>query len=305
MTAIRVGFVGLGAMGAPMAGHVHRAGCLHAVWNRSPSRSEPFAAEHPGVTVSPDCETLAREVDVIALCVAADRDVLQVVEQLIPGLRPGSVVVDHSTVSPDTARRVAARLGAIGVGFVDAPVTGGVEGAMAGRLAVMVGGDPESVERARPVIECYARVWHHLGPAGAGQSAKAVNQLIVAGIAEAVCEALALVEGLDLPRAEMLELLSGGAAGSWFLSHRGKTMLEDRFESGFAPPLLLKDLRICRGLFDGLGADSELLKLAIDDYQALIDAGLNGADISSLIRLKRQRLGGGRHGASEPERDDE
>jgi 3-hydroxyisobutyrate dehydrogenase len=201
-------------------------------------------------------------------------------------LRPGQVVIDHSTVAPLTARELAADLAELDVAFIDAPVTGGVEGAKNGQLAIMVGGDDAAAEKVRRVMDCYARLVHHLGPSGAGQSAKAVNQLMVAGIAEAVCESLALMRRLDLPSEPMLEILGGGAAGNWFLDKRGRTMLADSFETGFEPKLLLKDLKICEHLCDEAGLESSVLSLAIPDYQRLVDAGEKGRDISALFRHK-------------------
>lgn len=287
----RTAFIGLGAMGAPMAGHLQRAGLLAAAWNRSRARAEAFAEAHPGARLAETLPEAAAEADVIAICVSADDDLRAVVEGLAPALRPGMTVVDHSTVAPATACELHARLGEDGVAFIDAPVTGGVEGARNGTLAIMVGGDAEAATRTGPVFEAYARIWHHLGPSGAGQSAKSLNQLICAGIAEAVCEALAMVERLNLPAEPMLELLGGGAAGSWFLDKRGRTMLADSFDVGFAPELLLKDLKICRALLEENGFDSAVLNAALPDYQRLVDAGEPGRDISALIRLKRGLAG--------------
>jgi 3-hydroxyisobutyrate dehydrogenase len=284
--AMNVGFIGLGAMGAPMAAHLYDRGLLAAVWNRSAGKARDFAREHAGVRAAPSPESLAGTVDVVGVCVSADDDIAAVVEAMLPALRPGQTVVDHSTVAPATARTLAERVGATGAGFVDAPVTGGVEGAVEGRLAIMAGGDAAAVERLEPVFAAYGRTWRHLGPTGSGQSAKAVNQLIVAGIAEAVCEGLALVERLGLPQAEMLELLGGGAAGNWFLDKRGRTMLDDSFDTGFDPRLLLKDLRICARLAEEHAFESSVLRAAIDDYRRLIDSGRAGGDISSLIRIK-------------------
>jgi 3-hydroxyisobutyrate dehydrogenase len=284
----RTAFIGLGAMGAPMAGHLHRAGHLAAVWNRSRDKSERFAADHPGTALPESLAELAGIAEAVLICVSADDDLRAVVEQLEPGLREGSIVVDHSTVAPATAREIAERLAARDVHFVDAPVTGGVEGAIHGRLAIMAGGEAEALARLEPVFGAYGKLWRHLGPAGAGQSAKAVNQLIVAGVAEAVCEALALVEALGLPAEAMLELLGGGAAGSWFLEKRGRTMLDDSFDTGFAPALLLKDLKICRALIDEAGFRSSILAPALADYQRLVDGGETGKDISALIRQKRR-----------------
>ena len=157
-----------------------------------------------------DPADMAGQVDVIAICVSADDDLIGLIDALEDSLRRGQIVVDHSTVSPATARQLAERLAQKGVGFVDAPVTGGVEGAIKGNLAVMAGGNWDDFHAISTLFDAYARLHHHLGPSGAGQSAKAVNQLMVAGIAEAVCESLALMERLDLPREPMLELLSGG-----------------------------------------------------------------------------------------------
>ncbi len=288
MAEASIGWIGLGAMGWPMAGHFHRAGHLTAVWNRTLSKSAAFAEQHDGVVAATSPTLLAEQCQVVMLCVSADRDLNEVVEAMLPALAPGSTVVDHSTVSPLTARQLAERLAEKDVGFVDAPVTGGVEGAVKGRLAIMAGGDWDHFQFVRAFFDAYAHVVHHLGHAGSGQAAKAVNQLMVSGIAEAVCEALALMDRLDLPREHMLELLSGGAAGNWFLDKRGRTMLADEFEVGFSPALLLKDLKICRRLCDEVDFKSSVVSQAIEDYSALLDQGDTGKDISALFRLKRQ-----------------
>ena len=289
MSEASVGWIGLGAMGWPMAGHLHRAGRLKAVWNRSMGKTVAFADQHTETVGATMPATLAERCEIIMLCVSADRDLFEVVEAMLPALRPGQILVDHSTVSPATARELAARLAEHEVGFVDAPVTGGVEGAIKGQLAIMAGGDWDHFKTIRPLLDAYTRVVHHLGHPGSGQAAKAVNQLMVSGIAEAVCEALALMDRLDLPREHMLELLSGGAAASWFLEKRGRTMLADEFEVGFAPALLLKDLKICRSLCEDVGFDSAVVRQAIEDYSTLIDQGETGKDISALIRLKRRQ----------------
>ena len=208
----RAGFIGLGAMGAPMAGHLHRRGLLGAVWNRGPEAAGDFVAACPGALLADSPAALAGMVDAVLICVSADDDLRQIIERIEPVLRAGQIVVDHSTVAPATARQISARLAKTGVAFVDAPVTGGVEGAANGRLAIMAGGQRSVIDRLDPVFSAYAGVWRHLGDSGSGQSAKAVNQLMVSGIAEAVCEALALVERLDLPRDSMLELLEIGRA---------------------------------------------------------------------------------------------
>ena len=283
---MRTGWIGLGAMGAPMAGHLHEHGHLAAVWNRSTEKAKAFADEHEGVEAADSPAALAAAVDVICLCVSADDDLRDVVSAMRESLRAGQVVIDHSTVAPVTARELAEELGRVEVAFIDAPVTGGVEGAKNGQLAVMAGGEASAIERVRPIIDSYARVMHHLGPSGAGQSAKAVNQLMVAGIAEAVCESLALMQRLELPAEPMLELLGGGAAGNWFLDKRGRTMLADSFDTGFDPKLLLKDLKICDQLCREAGFHSAVLTQALTDYRELVASGETGRDISALFRHK-------------------
>ncbi|MBT8062928.1 MAG: NAD(P)-dependent oxidoreductase [Gammaproteobacteria bacterium] len=284
---IKAGVIGLGAMGAPMALNLARKNLLQTVWNRSPGPARSVAAE-TGVSVASSPAHLARQCPVVLTCVSADSDLLEVIEQLLPGLQAGSVVLDTSTVSPATAQRANDSIQRAGGSFVDAPVSGGVEGAIHGRLSVMAGGDPADIERIRPVLEAISASVTHMGPVGSGQATKAVNQVIVGGIAEAVCEALALGEKLNLPSERLLQVLGAGAAGSWFLEHRGQSMLEDRFEKGFKLSLLLKDLRIIKSLARELDISMRVVEQAIDDYQELVDAGYGDNDISGLISLKRK-----------------
>lgn len=283
---VRAGVIGLGAMGAPMARHLAQAGLLSMVWNRTTSRTEAFAKE-TGVLMAGNPAQLASSCNVILTCVSADRDLLEVVGQMLTGVKPGSVLVDTSTVSPATARLVAGKLADAGSGFVDAPVSGGVEGAKKGTLSVMAGGDSANISRIMPVLEAISATVTHMGPVGSGQATKAVNQVMIAGIAEAVCEALALAEKLNLPSERLLSIVRAGAAGSWFLEHRGQTMLENKFDFGFKLSLLLKDLRICRTLAQELDISMPTVEAAIKDYRELVDLGDGDHDISGLIRLKR------------------
>lgn len=284
---IKTGVIGLGAMGAPMARNLSQQGLLNAVWNRSESVAEAVAAETGASHMSSPAD-LARQCNVILVCVSADDDLMSVIRQLLPGLQAGTVVVDTSTVSPATAQRANDSIQRVGGSFVDAPVSGGVEGAIHARLSVMAGGDPADIERILPVLDAISASVTHMGPVGAGQATKAVNQVIVGGIAEAVCEALALGEKLNLPSERLLQVLGAGAAGSWFLKHRGQSMLEDRFEKGFKLSLLLKDLKIIESLARDLNISMRVVEQAIIDYQELVDAGEGNNDISGLIRLKRK-----------------
>ncbi len=286
MTKLRTGVLGLGAMGAPMARHLQAAGLLTMVWNRTESVAQALAQEL-AVPVATDPAALAHACDVVLTCVSADADLESVLGQLEPGLSAGKVVLDTSTVSPGITRRLAAGLAEHGVEYVDAPVSGGVEGARAGTLSVMAGGDSTTLARIRPVLEAISARITPMGPVGSGQATKAVNQVIVGGLAEAVCEALALAERLELPAKPLLEVLSAGAAGSWFLDHRGATMLADEFTPGFKSGLLLKDLRICADLAQELQFPLPMVDATIRDYERLVAEGGAEDDTSALIRVKR------------------
>lgn len=283
---IKTGVIGLGAMGASMAKQLAEAGLLSLVWNRTTRKAVAFK-QLSGVAVAADLARLAASCNVILTCVSADQDLLDVIEQLLATVKPGTVVVDTSTVSPATARQVSASLAAVSAGFVDAPVSGGVEGARNGTLVVMAGGDSANISLIMPVLKAISASVTHMGPVGSGQATKAVNQVMIAGIAEAVCEALALAEKLNLPPERLLAVIGAGAAGSWFLEHRGKTMLQDRFDVGFKLSLLLKDLLICQTLAQDLNINMTGVEAAIMDYRKLVEWGDGDHDISGLIRLKR------------------
>jgi 3-hydroxyisobutyrate dehydrogenase len=289
MQAIRAGFVGLGAMGWSMAAHLHQRGLLAAVANRSHDKAQRFAAEHAGVAAA-TADTIAQYCNVVVLCVSADADVLAVSEAIARNAPAGCVVVDHSTVSSATAGQAAAQLRAAGGDFVDAPVSGGVEGAKNGKLSIMAGGDAPALDRVRPVLDAYAARITHMGPVGAGQNTKAVNQVLIAGIAQAVTEGLALGEALGLDPAALLPTLGAGAAGNWFLEKRGATMLANQFSVGFKLGLLHKDLGIVRELAVAAGTDRSVIDKSLADYAELMARGHADDDISALIRLKRPQV---------------
>ena len=285
----RAGWIGLGAMGYHMAGHLAVSGCLARVWNRSTTSAEKFAGQF-NVEISQSPAALVEDLDVIFLCVSNDESVSDLVAQMQPGLKSGAIVIDTSTVSPATATTMSEQLLSIPVHWIDAPVSGGVEGARKGSLAVMAGGDPAIFERILPLLEVFGDRATYMGPVGSGQAAKAINQVMVAGIAETVCEALAFAEQLNLPRKRLITVLSSGAANSWFLEHRGKTMLADKFEPGFKSALLLKDLGICTKLAHELNSTLPVTELALRDYNELVAAGDGDNDTSSLIKLKRSLI---------------
>jgi 3-hydroxyisobutyrate dehydrogenase len=287
MTPLKVGFIGLGAMGLPMAGHLAKAGFLAGVWNRSHDKAAT-AAKTLGVAAPADAAELIVACNVIALCVPADADVVHWANEIAAHAHAGTVVVDHSTVSSVTAKSAQALLAAKNIAFLDAPVSGGVEGAKNGKLSVMVGGAADALARVRPVLDCYAAKVSHMGEVGAGQNTKAVNQVLVAGIAQAVCEGLALSEQLGLDPERLLPTLGAGAAGNWFLEKRGATMLKNEFSVGFKLALLHKDLKIVRELAAAAGTDRSVIEKSLADYTALLAEGHGDEDISALIRLKRK-----------------
>lgn len=284
---LQAAVIGLGAMGAPMARNLDRAGLLAAVWNRSPERSEALELDGPALRAD-SAAAAAAAAEVIILSVSRDADVRAVVAAMRDGLRPGVVVVDTSTVNAATARQLAQQLAAMDVCFLDAPVSGGVEGAKNARLAMMVGGDPAALERARPVLEKLTATIVHMGASGSGQATKAVNQIMAAGINQAVTEALAFGEahGLDMDR--VIDVVRRGAAGNWFLDHRGQTMMQGSYSVGFKLALHHKDLRICLDMADATpGIRLPLTEMTLRAYEQLMAEGHGDDDISGLYRLKR------------------
>lgn len=282
---MKAGFIGLGAMGAPMASNLHRAGLLVAAWNRSPERLARFAAA-TGVVACADPAEVARRADVVVICVSADADVLAVIEQMVPALKPGATVIDCSTVSAATARQAARIVEAAGGGFLDCPVSGGVEGARNAALAIMCGGDAAVFERARPVLEKLGRTVSHLGPTGAGQATKATNQIMCAGIIQAVGEAMAFAHAEGLPLDRVIDTLGQGAGSSWYFVHRAPYMARGDYPAGFRVRLHEKDLRICREMAALHGAELPLVESTLALYRQLIERGHGDEDISTVYRLK-------------------
>lgn len=285
---MRVGFIGLGAMGEPMARNLARSNLLHSVWNRTEARAAAVAADY-GLILASSPADLAAQVDVVLLCVSADRDVLEIVENLLPAIRPYTVVVDHSTVSPETSCQSASLIRARGGDFLDAPVTGGVEGARSASLVIMVGGRPATLAGVTPVLKTLSRRIVSMGDVGCGQAAKAVNQAMAAGINQAVTEALAFGQALGLDMHKVIDVVAGGAAGNWFLDKRGDTMIDGRFGPGFKVALHHKDLQICEQMASELGMTLPLVRQTVADYARLMAEGHGDEDISALYRLKKPK----------------
>jgi 3-hydroxyisobutyrate dehydrogenase len=284
---LKVGFIGLGAMGRGMARNLHKSGLLQGVWNRTRSRAGELAAELRVAAPATPAE-LAAACDVVVLCVSADADVLAMVDALLPGLASGAIVVDCSTVSADTAREAARRLAAKQVEFLDAPVSGGVEGARDGTLAIMVGGPAAAAERAAPVLSAMGRAVTHLGPTGSGQAAKATNQIMCAGIIQAVAEAMAFAKAEGLPLDKLIDTLGKGAGSSWYFVNRAPNIVRGAYPAGFRVRLHEKDLKICRDMAERHGVELPVVETTLEHYRRLIEQGYGDEDISTLFRLKDQ-----------------
>jgi 3-hydroxyisobutyrate dehydrogenase-like beta-hydroxyacid dehydrogenase len=288
---MRVAFVGLGVMGFPMAGHWAAAGLDVAVYNRTRSRAEQWAEAHRG-TVAGTPAAAAAGAEVVCLCVGDDADVRAVTlgeAGVLGALAPGAVLVDHTTASAALARELAGACAERGVGFLDAPVSGGQAGAERGQLTIMVGGEADAFERARPVLEHYARAVRLLGPAGSGQLAKMVNQICIAGILQGLSEGIAFAERAGLDVEAVLDVIGKGAAQSWQMDQRSPTMLEDRFDFGFAVDWMRKDLRIALDEGRRNGARLPLTAL-VDQFYADVQALGGGRwDTSSLVKRLRER----------------
>lgn len=280
-----VAFIGLGVMGYPMAGHLLKAGHEVTVYNRNAAKAEQWVAEHGG-RACPTPAAAATEQDFIMLCVGNDKDLEEVVcgpEGVLAGARSGSVIVDHTTASADVARRLAARAGAQGVGFLDAPVSGGQAGAEHGQLTVMVGGDESVFDLARPVIHSYARMISLMGPVGNGQLTKMVNQICIAGLVQGLAEALNFAQCAGLNGEEAVAVISKGAAQSWQMENRHKTMLAGEFDFGFAVDWMRKDLDIVLSEARSNGAQLPVTALVDQFYADVQKMGGGRWDTSSLI----------------------
>lgn len=283
---MKTGVIGLGAMGKPMALNLHKQGHLHAVWNRTRKKAAELATS-TGVICADTPQALAADCELIITCVSRDEDVLQIIEAISKSIKTGTVVVDTSTVSSATARQAATNLNQHAADFLDCPVSGGVEGARNATLAMMVGGDPGVLKKITGPLTAIASTILHIGPCGSGQACKAVNQFMAAGINQAVTEALAFGVQMGLDMDKVVDVVSSGAAGNWFLSHRGKTMLQGNYAPGFRLALHHKDLEICKAMAESNGGKSwPMLEMTLIHYQKLMDQGYGDEDISALFRLK-------------------
>ena len=289
---MKIGFIGLGTMGAPMAKNLLRAGFELTVHNRTRGKEEALVAA--GATRAASPREAAAGADVVITNVSDTPDVEAVVlgeDGAVHGLKEGSVLIDVSTISPSVTRTIAAKLAERGVAMLDAPVSGGSEGAEKGTLSIMVGGEPEVFERMKPVLEAMGKTVTLVGPVGSGQVTKAINQTIIAGTYAAVAEGMAmgLAAGIDLEAAH--RALSGGAAGSWVLSNRAQNMIENRYPLGFRTRLHLKDLGIALETARDLGVPVPVTAYVAQIETGLVKRGFGDEDVSNIARAVREGAG--------------
>jgi 3-hydroxyisobutyrate dehydrogenase-like beta-hydroxyacid dehydrogenase len=281
----KVAFIGLGVMGFPMAGHLKAKGYDVTVYNRTGAKAEEWVKKHSGKSAATPAAA-AKDCDFVITMVGNDRDVEEVClgkEGALAGMKKGAVLIDHTTASADVARKVFAAAREKGIDFIDAPVSGGQAGAENGKLTVMCGGESAPFGRAKPVMDSYGRAVTLLGPAGAGQLTKMVNQICIAGLVQALSEGLAFAEKAGLDVEQVLDVISKGAAQSWQMENRGKTMHARKFDFGFAVDWMRKDLGICLEEAKRNGASLPVTALVDQFYGDVQKKGGKRFDTSSLI----------------------
>lgn len=297
--AKKVAFLGLGVMGYPMAGHLARASHHVTVYNRSAAKAVAWTAECPGNTSAPTPREAAAGVDIVFACVGNDADLRSVVlgtdlgggqraaDGAFAGMKPGAVFVDHTTASAEVARELYAEAQKLGLHFVDAPVSGGQGGAQNGLLTVMCGGDAAAFDAVKPAAMAFSRAFTLLGASGAGQLAKMVNQICIAGLVQGLSEAIAFGQQAGLDMHQVLDVIGKGAAQSWQMDNRGKTMADDKFEFGFAVDWMRKDLGLVLDEAKRNGARLPVTALVDQFYADVQKMGGSRWDTSSLIRRLR------------------
>ena len=281
-------FLGLGVMGYPMAGHLTKAGYDVTVWNRTEAKAEAWGQAYRGGRRAEDPAAAIEGADFVFMCLGDDPDVLAVYDAMEPGIRNGMIIVDHTTASADLARDLYKRTRAKRADFIDAPISGGEAGAVNGALTVMCGGNLSAFEKAEPVMQAYSKSSTLIGDSGSGQLAKAVNQICIAGVVQGLAEGMHFAGKAGLDVAKVIEAISGGAAQSWQMENRWQTMLEGKYEHGFAVDWMRKDLRIALEAASANGADLALTKLVDGFYEEV--QKMDGArwDTSSLLaRLEK------------------
>ena len=287
---MQIAFVGLGVMGGPMAGHLARAGYQVTAYNRTLSRAvewqKSWQSEEIEIALADTPKLAAKGADIIFICVGNDEDLASVTiahDGVLAGASPGALLVDHTTVSANMAKKLAKAAASLSIDCIDAPVSGGQAGAQNGQLAIMCGGSDKAIARATPVMDCYAKSIVHVGPVGAGQTAKMANQMCIAGVLGGLSEAVRLAQGAGIDLEKTYEAISGGAAQSWQMDNRWSTMTADTFDFGFAIDWMRKDLGYALAEAQRLGLSSPISALVDQFYGEVQANGGNRLDTSALV----------------------
>ena len=279
-----IGFIGLGIMGGPMASHLSNNGYNLSVFNRSKEKSEKWLTKNTKAKVCFSIKDVASDCDIIILCVGNDNDVRQIVNEIKTLIRPGTPVIDHTTTSAELAKEMSKILAEQGSYFLDAPVSGGEAGAQKGALSVMVGGDEKVYMSIKEVLDSYSKFSKFMGPSGHGQLTKMVNQICIAGLIQSLAEGLHFAKKSNLEVKDVIEVISKGAAQSWQMENRWKSMIDDEYEHGFAVDLMRKDLEIVLEHANIIDADLEITDIVNSFYKDIQNAGGGRWDTSSLLR---------------------
>lgn len=283
-------FIGLGVMGYPMAGHLAKAGLTLRVWNRSTEKAQQWAMEYPG-TACQSIKDAVKGADFVITCVGADKDLVEIYEGndgILAHAKPGAILVDHTTASATVAERLSEASQKAGMGFIDAPVSGGQQGARNGQLTIMCGGIESEYAKAAPFLQYYAKALNLMGPAGSGQKTKMVNQIAIAGLVQGLSEALHFAEQADLDVQRVVDVISKGAAQSWQMENRSGTMIDGEFDHGFAVDWMRKDLGICLDEARNVSASLPITALVDQFYGDIQAMGGKRWDTSSLIQRLRK-----------------
>jgi 3-hydroxyisobutyrate dehydrogenase-like beta-hydroxyacid dehydrogenase len=284
---MKVAYLGLGKMGAPMAHHLSEAGLQLYIYNRSQQKSEQWIQEHPQHQICFSAKEACKNVDAVILCVGNDNDVRELLfgeQGAAHSLEKGTIVIDHTTTSADLAREMHSKLDELQVDYVDAPVSGGEQGAINGQLTIMCGGDPFPAERAEKITQCYTKAFSHMGPIGCGQLTKMVNQISVAGLIQALAEGVHFAQQAGLDVEKVMNTLGGGAASSWQMINRHKTMNKDEYNHGFAVDHMRKDLGICLESARKIQANLPITALVDQFYSELQSQNMGQLDTSALLK---------------------
>jgi 3-hydroxyisobutyrate dehydrogenase-like beta-hydroxyacid dehydrogenase len=287
----KIGFIGLGVMGGPMAGHLSKSGFQVSVFNRTYEKSSKWTSQYKG-TVCDSLSELSSSSEFIILCVRNDQDVKNIIngkQGIIDSLKPGTIIIDHTTTSADLSKKINELLSGIGCFFIDAPISGGQLGAESGTLSIMAGGDKKAFDASKKILTSYSKFYKYMGSSGSGQLTKMVNQICIAGLIQALAEGINFSAKVGLNTADVMDVITKGAAQSWQMENRWKTMVDDKYDFGFAVDLMRKDLDIVLKQAKEINMELEITHLVNNYYKEIQELGGGSWDTSSLLkRLKKE-----------------